>query len=245
MGTVAWTRGGSPLAPFAQGYRAELAGLGYTLGSVKQHIVLMGQLSRWMSSERLVVEHLTSARAEEFLASRRAAGQQRVPTQRSLRVLFDFLEAQGVISSPPVTTPTETEELLERYGRYLAVQRGLTPLTVKRYRRMAAVPGGAFVTAGRLRRTDVAAGEVLGSLLRDCSRLAVAVRRSDRQPTCGRCCGSCISKASPRPISVWRSRRSPGGATRRCRRPCRRRTSLRCWAAASGTSPTAFVTSPS
>ena len=46
---VSWVRRGGPLAPFADGYRAELARLGFTANSVVTHVVLMGQLSRWMS----------------------------------------------------------------------------------------------------------------------------------------------------------------------------------------------------
>jgi hypothetical protein len=49
MSNVSWVRSGGPLAPFADGYGAELARLGFTHHSVVTHVVLMGQLSRWMS----------------------------------------------------------------------------------------------------------------------------------------------------------------------------------------------------
>ncbi len=49
MGKVSWVMAGGPLAPFADGYGAELARLGFTRNSVVTHLVLMGQLSGWMS----------------------------------------------------------------------------------------------------------------------------------------------------------------------------------------------------
>src|SRR5258708_5959181 len=41
---------------------------------VVTHVVLMGQLSRWMAGARVAVADLTPARLEEFLDSRRAGG---------------------------------------------------------------------------------------------------------------------------------------------------------------------------
>jgi site-specific recombinase XerD len=175
MGRVAWTRGDSPLAPFAEGYRAELARLGFTPGVVKQHLMLMGQLSRWMSSEGLDVGQLTPARLEEFRAARRAGGQRRVPTERSLRLLFDLLRGLGVMPPPPVVAMTATEEFLARYRRYLIHDRGLAPSTVKRYERMARVfLKERSCRVGGSGAEGLTAEEVLDHLLRECSRLAVS-----------------------------------------------------------------------
>jgi integrase/recombinase XerD len=64
--------------------------------------------------------------------------------------------------------------LLERYARYLADGRGLAPLTVKRYLRMAR----AFLSerssrVGRTGAEDLGAEEVFAYLLGECARLAV------------------------------------------------------------------------
>ena len=48
---VSWVQRGGPLAEFADGYRDELACRGFTANSVVTHVVLMGQLSRWMADE--------------------------------------------------------------------------------------------------------------------------------------------------------------------------------------------------
>lgn len=99
---VAWTHdAGSPLAPFADGFREQLVRLGYTANSVVTHIVVMGQLSRWLSAAGLQAGELTSARVEEFFDARRDGGQRRMPT---LVPLMDYLGAQDVLRPPTVAS---------------------------------------------------------------------------------------------------------------------------------------------
>jgi len=92
MGNVSWVHGGGPLARLAEGYGVELARLGFTRNSVVTHVVLMGQLSRWMSEVEIDVGELTEGRVEGFLDARRAGGQRRVPTARTLAPLFWLFE---------------------------------------------------------------------------------------------------------------------------------------------------------
>lgn len=137
MGRVSWTRGDTPLAPFGDGYREVLADRGYTPGSAKHHVLLMGQLSRWMDSGRLDVGQLSWERVDEFLAARRAGGRRRELTRRSVEPLMSYLHDLGVVPPAALPAPTATEELLARYAMYLVDDRGLAPSTVKRYVRMA------------------------------------------------------------------------------------------------------------
>jgi hypothetical protein len=58
IGMVSWVQRGGPLAEFADGYRNELVCRGFTANSVVTHVVLMGQLSRWMAEARVAVEDL-------------------------------------------------------------------------------------------------------------------------------------------------------------------------------------------
>jgi len=81
--------GHGPLAPFADGFRQELLGLDHPPESVKHYLVLMGQLDGWLMVEGREVVELTAAVAEEFLVTRRARGQRRVPTLASLVPLFE------------------------------------------------------------------------------------------------------------------------------------------------------------
>ena len=108
MSNVSWVRSGGPLAPFADGYGAELARLGFTHHSVVTHVVLMGQLSRWMSDAGIVAGDLTEDRVPGFL--RRSPGRRAEPgadgedTRPVVRVLAELryrpATARGCSDSP-------------------------------------------------------------------------------------------------------------------------------------------------
>ena len=82
MSNVSWVRSGGPLAPFADGYGAELARLGFTHHSVVTHVVLMGQLSRWMSDAGRSDEPLFPTRTGRRLSD--DAVERRVATHKAL-----------------------------------------------------------------------------------------------------------------------------------------------------------------
>src|ERR1039457_3875526 len=100
MSNVSWVCGGGPLAAFADGYGAELARLGFANHSVVTHVVLMGQLNRWMPDAGILVEDLTEDRVQGFFDARRAGGQNRVPTARTLVPLFGYLRSCGIVPPP-------------------------------------------------------------------------------------------------------------------------------------------------
>jgi integrase/recombinase XerD len=137
MGEIAWSRGEGPLAPFADGYREVLMRRGYAPGGVKPHMALMGQLNHWLVAKGLSVEDLTSLKAEEFLAVRRAGGRRRVPTLVTLGRLLEHLRDQQVLPPEICKMPTPCDDLLVRYHYHLVHDRGLTPATVLRYERFA------------------------------------------------------------------------------------------------------------
>src|SRR5260221_9074416 len=130
---VSWVQRGGPLAEFADGYRDELVCRGFTANSVVTHVVLMGQLSRWMAGARVAVEDLTPARLEEFLDSRRAGGQRRGPTAPGLGPPLAHLHAAGGVGPPAAGPATPPGAPLERYQRFLAGDRGLATSTVGGY----------------------------------------------------------------------------------------------------------------
>jgi site-specific recombinase XerD len=172
---MAWTWGDGPLAPFAEGYRAELVRQGYTHSSVKNHVLVMGQLSRWLSAQGLGAADLDRTAAAAFLAARRAGGQRRVPSQRTLDPLFDHLRGQHVLPPVETTACTPVEELLGRYREHLVKDRGLAPLTVVRYERMARrfLTRRSSTNGGAAGAEGLSGVEVTAYLLEQCSRLAV------------------------------------------------------------------------
>jgi hypothetical protein len=53
MGTQSWKKGHGPLVPYAYGFRVRLLGMGHSQGSVKRHLVLMGQSESLASQPRV------------------------------------------------------------------------------------------------------------------------------------------------------------------------------------------------
>ncbi len=196
MSNVSWVRSGGPLARFADGYGVELSRRGFTHHSVVTHVVLMGQLSRWMSDAGIVVEDLTEDRVQGFFDARRAGGQNRVPTARTLVPLFGYLRSRGIVPPPAGVVPAPLEDLLSRYRRYLLERRGLAPSTVVSYEGTARLfLSDRMLTGGGETGVEGLRGAgVTEFLLRECSRLAVGSAKN-RVNTCGRCCGFSSSEA--------------------------------------------------
>lgn len=163
-----------PLGPFAEGYRLELAGLGFQPGPIEARVWEMARLSRWAGGEGLGLSELTVDRVEEFIVFRQGLGQWRPPTFRSLGLLLGHLRDRDVIPSAVVASLTPMEELVGRYRRWLIVDRGLAPSTVRRYeglaRRFLAERSSAASGGGVQGLTG---GDVNTFLLGECSRLAV------------------------------------------------------------------------
>jgi site-specific recombinase XerD len=175
MNKISWVGRGGPLAPFADGYAAELARLGFTANSVVTHLALMGQLSRWMSGANLAVEELTVARVEEFFDTRRAGGQRRVPTARTLAPLFCHLSAYGVLPPLPVGPTSPLEALLERYVHHLIADRGLAGSTVQCREGMARrfLSERASLMGDGLGLVGLCGKDTTTFLLRECSSLGI------------------------------------------------------------------------
>lgn len=128
-----WIRGQGPLVSFAEAFRAELQAAGHPPCSVKHYLLLMGQLNRWLLAEGLGLEGFTPSIGQQFLDSRRAAGQRRVPTMVSLAPLIACLRRGGILAEETVAKPTPLDELLSGYRHHLVHDRGLTVTTVRRY----------------------------------------------------------------------------------------------------------------
>lgn len=166
--------GDAPLAVFAEGYRSYLGQAGFSPRAVRERLQLLGQLDQWLVGQGLSAAGLTPDEAERFFTARRAAGQRRVPTLHSLIELFDYLHGKQVLvvvqrASSPI------EDLLDQYGRYLAHDRGLAPLTIVRYQRMARrfLTRRASCNGGVTGAEGLDAAEVHGYLLESCSRLVI------------------------------------------------------------------------
>lgn len=217
MGTVAWSQGDGPLVAFAEGFRRELARRGHSAGVAKQHVLLMGQLNRWLVAEGLGVESLTPAVTERFLAARRAGGQRRVPTLASLAPLFGYLNDLKVLA-PQARARTARDGLLADYRDHLVRTRGLTPSTVLRYERFARrfLVDRASRTGVEIGVEDLSSADVHAFMLEAGSRLVVESAKREAADLrsllrflylSGRVATD-LGVAMP-PVAVWRGTRLP------------------------------------
>jgi integrase/recombinase XerD len=166
-----------PLAPFADGLRRDLAGQGYALDTVTDHVHLLADLSGWLASGGLTAVDLTGEAAEEFLGARRAAGQRTGVSARSLAPVLGYL--RSVQAVPPQGQPvpgTPLEALLGAYRQYLEGERGVSAGTVSHYLRYARVFLAGLPEPLSQALAGLSAGQVTGYVLER------ARRRRDKPP---------------------------------------------------------------
>ena len=122
-----------PLEEFVDGFATELTGLGYSWRGGEGQLRLMAHLSRWMSTQELAARDLTVEVVERFVVARRAS-YRGLQSSRALGPLLGYLRSRGAVPRPRVIATTDPAEvLLERFGGYLARERGLSKATVESY----------------------------------------------------------------------------------------------------------------
>ncbi|MCA1699644.1 MAG: site-specific integrase [Actinobacteria bacterium] len=133
-GWSARARMAGPLTGFADGFEAELEGGGYASGSIAQQLRLMAALDMWLAERQLAVGDLSVVVVERFMAPRRVAGMH-LHTARALGPLLEYLRRVGAAPPPAIAAAPRSPvyELLDSYGRYLRVERGLAASTVGGY----------------------------------------------------------------------------------------------------------------
>jgi site-specific recombinase XerD len=135
---------------------------------------LTANLSRWLESEGLDAAALTPRVVEEFMAARRAAGYVDFRSSRALGPLLGYLRELGTAPQvPPVVAITPQEMLLERYRRYLTMERGLVASTARYYIHLVRPFLTTRVTDGGIDLEHLAARDVSAFVLAECSRLSV------------------------------------------------------------------------
>jgi hypothetical protein len=160
------------MAPFVDGYRDWLLGRGYSPATVIRSLIALGHLGRWMEQSEVGLDRLDDAAVRAFVAShvRTRSGR---PPHASVAPLLAYLRAEGVVAPEPPAEATALDELIERYRRWLSVERGLASETVR----------GRIQTARRFlanlseepeRIRTITGGDVTRFLLAECERVPVA-----------------------------------------------------------------------
>ncbi len=138
MTTASRVRVGGPLSPLTRRFGAELSSIGYGQEWCVVQLRLLAGLSRWLSSKGLEASDLTTVLVGEFFAERRRAdgrGSRVPPTVTG--PLVAFLRAERLLDIPAEAPGDEVDQLVSRFCRHLAVERGLRPGTIDRYEHAA------------------------------------------------------------------------------------------------------------
>jgi integrase/recombinase XerD len=167
-----------PLAAYAPGFRAQLAACGYAPSSAAAHLLLMARMSRWLDATSVDAETFTPQQVGRFFRAHRAQGRRFPRSSRGLVPLLSYLRGIGAIPPEQAAVLSVTEELLARFDRYLASERGLGAGTMVGYVHAARLFLDAVGYAhgrdlGRLTPADVRQ-----FLLAECGRRSVASAKS-------------------------------------------------------------------
>jgi integrase/recombinase XerD len=164
-----------PLARYAEGFREDLLGQGYTWGSAAHQVHLMAHLSRWLEAQGLEPAALDERVTGQFLAARRADGYAALFSARALAPLLGYLRGLGVVQPPRMPVPqTPADRLVAAFGEYLARERGLAGESIRGYTGVARrfLAGTALGAAGGAE--VMTAADVTGFVRRECARRGVA-----------------------------------------------------------------------
>jgi site-specific recombinase XerD len=141
---------------------------------------------------------------------------------RMLVPLFEYLQDLRVLPPEPPAAATALDELLDRYRHYLAHDRGLAPLTVLRYQRMARrfLAGRAGRTGGERGVEGLDCDEIHGYLLECRSRLVIESAKREaadlrallRFLYVKGLTGTDLGSAMP-PVAGWKDTRLPATLT--------------------------------
>jgi integrase/recombinase XerD len=174
MDVVSRVRVSGPLAEYAAGFAAYLAGAGYTPLSAANQVRVLAHLSRWLEDRGLAPGELSGPRVQEFLAARGAAGYTCWLSERGLAPLLGCLRGLGVVPGPERPVPADAVDLLLcRYGGYLAAERGLAASTVRYY----LVEARKFLAGREGRPAGLTGAEVIGFVAAETRRRSTGMAK--------------------------------------------------------------------
>ena len=127
-------RSANPVTALSNGLEEDLQRQGYGVGTIWKQRRLFNDLLIWLEGQQLAMADLTVAKVDRFMADRRAAGVRKLKTRKALGAILVYLRGLGLV--PSAENPVEdgpAGEILERYRRFLAVERGLTAAAILRY----------------------------------------------------------------------------------------------------------------
>ena len=163
------------LGPFVDGYRGYLLERGYTPATVRNQLVLLGALGRWMDREDRAVERLDRAMVSDCLAEHR--WEHGWARSQSPVTLLAYLSELGMLASPGPARLTAVDQLVGEYRDWMISERGLAEQTVRGAVRLALVFLSEHARAGDLVVEQITSAEVIAFLVRESRRVSAGTVR--------------------------------------------------------------------
>jgi site-specific recombinase XerD len=127
-------RAAGPLAKHRSGYQAELERLGYTCHSIKQHLVVLSQLDRFLLAGRAAISAVDEDLVGRFVVARTREDLAACRSPRMLAPLLAYLRRLGAIRpAVPAVPGSAADAVIAGWRQYLLAERGMTPAAVRGY----------------------------------------------------------------------------------------------------------------
>jgi site-specific recombinase XerD len=123
-----------PLSEHLDAYAAVVADQGYAHDSIRQQIVGIADLSRWLQEKHIAIQALDSEVVDRFLRLRRRQQRVRRGDPKTLLRLLTMLRQMGIVKpAQPADADTAQSRIVAEFRRYLLQERGLSPSTLLNY----------------------------------------------------------------------------------------------------------------
>lgn len=123
-----------PLSEHLDAYAAAQAQQGYGRHSIRQHIVVLADFSRWLKQKQIAIQDLDSSVVDRFLRLRRRQERVRRGDPLALARMLNLLCQTGIVkpSDKPVSGDA-CSRMVEEFRCYLLQERGLSTATLHNY----------------------------------------------------------------------------------------------------------------
>ena len=123
-----------PLSEHLDAYAAAQAQQGYGRHSIRQHIVVLADFSRWLKQKQIAIQDLDSSVVDRFLRLRRRQERVRRGDPLALARMLNLLCQTGIVkpSDKPVSGDA-CSRMVEEFRCYLLQERGLSTATLQNY----------------------------------------------------------------------------------------------------------------
>jgi len=166
------------MAPYIAAVDAKLTAAGYTPGTRRGMLKIVGDVGRWLVAEGLAVADFDESAVVPFRAARAGAGFTQKLYGPCFTLMFEVLREYGVLEQPPTAVVSPLEALLADYRQWLVHDKDLAAMTVLRYEKLARrflqidQPAG-----GLLETTTLSGGEISTFVLAESGRVSLGSAR--------------------------------------------------------------------